>query len=171
MHPAARRFVGLCLPPLVFCASDGSVTLLGQSDVYWSGNYAHVNEASPTFNHLLQIHPAAFAAGLCVWAMMFVVMILLLPELLALIISIGVTFAHAAGTATWLLWRFQFGYQACNGLFLAASILLGLGIHSGWKARPEQAYRFRGWSAWTRLLLAGTLFATGVYLFLWPRRP
>ena len=71
MSSVWRRFLGLCIPPLAFCAFDASITLAGQSADYWSGNYAEVNEASPTFNHLLHIHPTAFAVGTLAWAAMF----------------------------------------------------------------------------------------------------
>jgi hypothetical protein len=102
------RLVGLCLPPLVLCALDGTLTLVGQSADYWSGHYAAVNESSPTFNHLLQLHPMAFAFGLLVWSAIFVAIILLLPETPALIVSIAATFGHTVGAATWLLFRFQY---------------------------------------------------------------
>jgi hypothetical protein len=165
------RLLGLCGPPLLLCALDGSLTLVGQSAEYWAGAFTQVNEGSPTFNHLLQLHPAAYAAGIVGWAAMFATVILLLPDLGALILSIAVTFGHMAGAATWLLWRFQFGYQACNALFLASAVVLGLGIRWGWRAVPENEYRFRGWPLGTRLLLAAGLIIIGVYLFLWPRTP
>lgn len=166
-----QRLLGLCLPPVLLCALDGSLTLAGQSAEYWAGNYAHVNEGSPTFNHLLQLHPTAFAAGLTAWAAMFVAVLLLLPETTALILSIAITFGHTAGAATWLLYRFQYGYQACNGLFLTTAILLGLGIRWGWRAVPENDYKFRGWPLVLRCAVAVVLFGVGVYLFLWPRMP
>jgi hypothetical protein len=155
----------------LLCALDGTLTLVGQSAEYWAGHYAQVNEGSPTFNHLLQFHPAAFAAGLLGWAAIFVVVILLLPDAPALILSIAVTFGHTAGAATWLLYRFQHGYQACNALFLTTAIVLGLGIRWGWRAVPANDYKFRGWPAGLRWAVAVGLFGVGVYLFLWPRMP
>jgi hypothetical protein len=171
MGGVGRRLTGLCLPPLLFCTLDGTLTAFGQSAEYWAGDYACVREGSPTFNHLLQIHPAVFAAGLLVWAAVFVGIILLLPDTLALIVSITVTFGHTVGAATWLLWRFQFGYQVCNGLFLASAVILGLGIRWGWRAVPDWEYQLRGWPWGLRWMLALGLFAVGVYLFLWPRTP
>jgi len=166
-----HRLLGLCFPPLLFCASDCTATLLGQSAAYWAGNYVRVNETSPTFNHLLQIHPAAFAIGMLMWMAVFVGMILLLPDTLALILSIAVTFGHTVGLATWLLWRFHYGYQAVNGLFLTSAVLLGLGIRWGWRAAPSCQYRLSGWPWVLRWALIVGLFAIGAYLFLWPRMP
>jgi hypothetical protein len=145
--------------------------LAGQSPAYWSGDYAQENESSPTFNHLLQVHPAGFAAGILAWATVFVGIIVLLPETAALMMSIAVTLGHTAGAATWLLWRFQYGYQACNALFLASAVVLALGIRYGWRASPEHNYQFRGWSLGLRWLAATGLFCVCVYLFLWPRTP
>ena len=171
MSGVGNRLLGLCLPPLLFCLLDASVTLLGQSAAYWAGDYLRVNEGSPTFNHLLQIHPLVYVAGIVVWIAIFVGIILLSPDILALIFSIAVTFGHAAGAATWLLWQFHYAYQAVNGLLLVSAVLLGLGIRYGWRAVPSCQYRFSGWPVGLRWLLIAALFAIGVYLFLWPRMP
>lgn len=164
-----RRLVGLCGPPLAFCALDGTLTLLGQSADYWAGQYDRVNEASPTFAYLLTVRPEAFAVGLAVWAAVFVGVILLLPATPALIVSIGVTFGHAVGSVTWLLWGFQFSYQACNGVFLTAAVLLGLGIRYGWGTVPTRDGRLLAGRPVLNGVLAAALFGVGVYLFLWPR--
>jgi hypothetical protein len=166
-----RRFLGLCLPPLLFCLLDDALTLLGQSAEYWAGDYARVNEGSPTFHDLLQIHPAAFLLGNLIWILIFVVGIFLLPDALALILSIAVTFGHTAGAATWIWSRFHYGYQVSLGLFLLSAIVLGVGIRWGWRAVPEREHRPRGWPSLVRWALVTLLSGVGVYLFLWPRDP
>lgn len=169
MAGVRQRFLGLCLPPLAFAVLDGSLTLAGQSAEYWGGAYTRVNEVSPTFHHLLAAHPLAFAGGLLGWMAVFVGFILLVPDTLALVVSIVITFGHAVGAATWVLWRFQYSYQMCNGLFLLAAVSLGLGIRWGWRAGPLEPYRLTPRVARWRWVLAAALFAVGVYLFLWPR--
>ncbi len=169
--PVKRRLLGLCLPPLLFWALDNTLTLIGQSADYWAGNYSAANEASPTFNQLLKIHPIAFVLGDIAWAAVFVGIILLLPDTLALIISIAVTFGHAVGAATWILWRFGYQYQASLALLLGSAIVLGLGIRYGWRAAPAEEYQLRGWSWRWRWIVSACLFAVGVYLYLWPRSP
>lgn len=164
-----RRFIGLCLPTVPFCVLDASLTLAGQSSAYWGGDYAQVNEASPTFNHVLAVHPLAFVAGIAVWLGVVIGFLLLVPDTLALIASIAVVFGHTIGAATWLLWRFQFSYQLCNGLFLAAAVVLGLSIRYGWRATPAEEYRLSTLPALWRWLLAAALFGVAAYLFLWPR--
>lgn len=164
-----QRFLGLCVPPVLLCLLDNALTLAGQSAEYWAGNYASVNEGSPTFYQLLQVHPAAFAAGGALWIAIFVAGILLLPDTLALIVSIAVTCGHTLGAASWIIWHFQFSYQVCNGLVLLSAVLLGVSIRWGWRAVPEQRYRLRGLFLWGRWGLVALLFGVGVYLFLWPR--
>ena len=171
MSAFQRRFLGLCLPPLLVCLLDNVLTLLGQPAGFWQGNIDLVNEASPTFHQLLAIHPLAFIAGGLIWVAVFVGFILLVPDTLALIASIAVTFGHTAGAATWLIWRFEYGYQACNGLFLLSALLLGLGIRHGWQARPSEEFPLRILPPVGRWLLAAALLAVAVYLFLWPRMP
>jgi len=171
MTSVRHRLLGLCLPPLVFVALDNGLTLLGQSAKYWAGNYRSANEVSPTFNYLLQIHPAAFVMGSLVWAALIVAVILLLPDFLALITSIVVTFGHTIGAATWLLYRFNYGYQMCLGLLLVASTILGSGLYWGWQAKPVQKAPFSNWSPALRWVLIASLVGIAVYLFLWPRTP
>jgi hypothetical protein len=169
MNSPSRRLLGLCLPAILACSLDNTLTLIGQSPAYWAGNCAAANEASPTFNQLLQIHPAAFAAGAIVWIALFTGILLLLPDALSLILGIAITFGHTAGAATWLLRHFRFGYQMCNALFLVTAIALGLGIRYGWRAAPPGDYVLRGWNWPMRWLVGVLLFSLGVYLFLWPR--
>lgn len=171
MESIKRRLMGLCGPPLVFWLLDCTITLCGQSAQYWAGNYAGVNEGSPTFHQLLHIHPAAFILGSLAWAMIFIGLIILLPDTLALITCIVVTFGHTAGAGTWLLWRFHYSYQVCIGLFLVSATLLGVGIRWGWRAAPEREYRLAAFSPLVRWTLAAMLVGVAMYLFLLPRMP
>ncbi|RIK81889.1 MAG: hypothetical protein DCC67_07790 [Planctomycetota bacterium] len=163
------RLYALCLPPLALAVLDGALTLAGQSEAYWAGDYRQVNEMSPTFHHLLTSHPLAFAVGFAAWMAVFVGLILLLPATLALLVAIAVTFGHTAGAATWLLWRFYFGYQACNLLILVSALLLTLAIRIGWPANPTEAQRLLAARPLWRWTLIAALGALGVWLFLWPR--
>lgn len=164
-----HRFLGLCLPPMAFCVLDAILTLAGQSSAYWAGNYNHVYEVSPTFNHLLATHPLAFVLGILAWMLVFSGIILLLPDTLSLIVSIAVTFGHMLGALTWQLWEFRYGYQAANGLVLLAAVVLGGCIRYGWQATPRQEYKLTFLPGWLKWVLVVILFGIGVYLFLWPR--
>jgi hypothetical protein len=163
-----HRFLGLCLPPLLLCALDATLTLSGQSPEYWSGIYTAVNEASPTMNHLLRFHPAAFVAGIFLWSAVFISVVLLLPDALALTASIALTFGHTAGAATWLYWRYPYGYQLCNGLFLLSAAVLAVCIRYGWQAEPLERYKLP-FSTAVRWLLVLMIVAVAVYMYIWPR--
>jgi hypothetical protein len=165
-----NRLVGLCLPPLALTVLDGALTLWGQSPEYWSGVYQATNEASPTMHQLLQHHPLAFVAGLALWSAAFISIILLLPDALALFVSIAITFGHAAGSATWLYWRFDYGYQLCNALFATSAVLLALGIRYGWKAAPAERYTLPFHPAVRWLMVLATI-GLAVYTYLLPRHP
>jgi hypothetical protein len=96
------RILGRCLPLMLMCALDASLTLAGQPTEYWHGKPDAVNEASPVFHHLLAIHPLAFVAGNLVWMGIFVSLILLLSGTMALVATTTVTVGHSYGAATWL---------------------------------------------------------------------
>ena len=120
----ARRKLLLCIPPLALCLLGQTITLIGQTPRYWSGQYADANEGNPLFNWLLQQHPLAFEAGIAAWIVVFCTLILVLPRLAAMVVSIAVVLGHTWGTATWLCWKVQHGYWLALGLFLASAILI-----------------------------------------------
>jgi hypothetical protein len=173
MGQARSRLIGLCLPLVLVAALDGALTLAGQSDLYWAGHYAHVNEGSPTFRHLLAYHPVAFVLGWFGYVLVLAALILLLPQTLALTTSIAATVAYAWGASTWL-WvsrRFVYGYQLCNALFLFVGVALAVGIRWGWRAEPRHdgplGERLPGALRWA---VIGVLFAVVVYMVFWPRK-
>jgi hypothetical protein len=164
-----QRFLGLCLPPILFCVLDFTLTLVFQPAAYWEGDRTRIIEGSPTFYYLLTVHPAAFVVGVLVWIVLFVALLLLLPDTPALITSIAIVFGHTAGTAAWLRGRFPFDYQLLVGLFVLSAVSIGLGIRWGWQAAPREPIsldRLEGLGRWT---LIAALVAVTVYLFLWPR--
>jgi hypothetical protein len=81
------------------------------------------------FRGLARLHPQAVLLGYPAWAVTILGLLVLLPEWLALILTITTVFGHIAGAYEQLtgalgnLW-----YQAANGLFLVAAIALGTGL-------------------------------------------
>jgi hypothetical protein len=164
-----QRFLGLCLPPILFCVLDFTLTLVFQPAEYWEGDRTRIIEGSPTFHYLLSIYPAAFVVGVLVWIAIFVALLLLLPDTPALITSIAIVFGHTAGTAAWLRGRFTFDYQLLVRLFALAAVSIGLGIRLGWRAAPRGPSPLaRLPSVWRGTMIAA-LVAVLVYLFFWPR--
>jgi hypothetical protein len=164
-----QRFLGLCLPPILFCVLDFTLTLVFQPAEYWQGDRTRIIEGSPTFHYLLSIYPAAFAVGVLVWIAAFVALLLLLPDTPALITSIAIVFGHTAGTAAWLRGRFTFDYQLLISLFVLSAISIGLGVRWGWQAAPKEPLHLGRFPSRWRWTMIAALVAVVVYLFLWPR--
>lgn len=163
------RSLWLLVPPIVLCCLDNGLTLYGQSDAYWSGNYADVNELSPSFASYLSTHPLAFVAAVLLWIGIFSALIAILPEKLAMTISICVALGHMTGAASWLAYRFR-SYQACNALFLLTALAIVCGFNLG---RSETGQTLLDWSrlrapAWTRWVIAAVLAALPIWWFLIP---
>ena len=165
-----RRTLWLLLPPIALCTLDFGLTLFGQSDAYWSGNYADIKEMSPSFGYYLSIHPLAFAASVLIWIAIFSVLILLLPETIALILVVAIVIGQMAGAATWLAFRFN-SYQSCNALFLLTSVLVVVSFKRGQAKDGKSAFNWSrtGFPAWTRWLGIAGLIALPVWWFLIPR--
>jgi hypothetical protein len=164
-----QRFLGLCLPPILFCGLDFTLTLVFQPAEYWQGDRTRIIEGSPTFHYLLSIYPAAFVVGVLVWIAIFVALLLLLPDTPALIASIAIVFGHTAGTAAWLRGRFTFDYQLLVSLFALAAVSVGLGVRWGWQAAPREPLHLGRLSTLRRWTLIAALVTVVVYSFLWPR--
>jgi len=164
-----QRFLGLCLPPILFCVVDFTLTLVFQPAEYWQGDRTRIIEGSPTFHYLLSIGPAAFVVGVLVWIAIFVAVLLLLPDTPALVTSIAIVFGHTAGTAAWLRGRYTFDYQLLVSVFVFAAVSVGLGVRWGWQAAPKEALHLGRLSGLWRWTLIAALLAVVVYLFLWPR--
>ncbi|MCA9032404.1 MAG: hypothetical protein KDA66_16415 [Planctomycetaceae bacterium] len=163
------RPLWLVLPPALLCMLDFGITLYGQSASYWSGNYGAVNELSPSFARYLTIHPLAFVGAGVLWIALFSTLIALLPEILALTVSIAVVIGHMGGTATWLAYRFN-NYQACNALFLVTAFVVVLSFKRGQSNDGSSAFDWKrtGLPAWTRWAVVAALIALPIWWFLIP---
>ena len=125
-----RRLLGLGLPCLLAFAFDIGMTLHGQPAEYWRGDYSSTTEGAPFFRKLFAFHPLAAVAGECLWASIVLIGVLLLPELLAIILTIAVVFGHAAGGYTWLGLIHERGWlQTLHGVLGIAAVVLGLGLY------------------------------------------
>ena len=155
------------MPPALLCILDFGLTLYGQTDGYWSGNYSEVNEISPSFAQYLAIHPLAFAASGLLWILIFSVIISLLPEFLALSASVAVVMGHMVGSASWFAYRFQ-NYQACNALFLVTAIVLVLAFKRGQSENGSAAFNWQctGLPNWIRWTIVVLLMVVPIWWFL-----
>ena len=115
-----RDHVRMCCGPVIACLCDLTVTLGGQSDEYWSGNWAAVVEGNPVPHWLLTQHPLALCGGIAIWIGLFCTAIVRLSDKPARIVAFVVMLGHAAAASTWLLRMQPFGvlYAVCLLLVL-----------------------------------------------------
>jgi len=121
---------------VLLAALDGSVTLYGQPSAYWAGDHSQVREGTPGFRILLTHGPAAFVAGLAVWVLAFVGLILLLPSTLALAMCLQFTLGHTIGAFSWIN-HFPHGRELPFVINALASVGLAAGIRWGWECAPR----------------------------------
>jgi hypothetical protein len=135
-----RRLLGMGIPCLVAFLLDSGLTLHGQPSKYWAGDYTYTTEGAPLMRRLYLIHPLAAVAGYLLWVSLMFGLLVLLPEVLAVILSIAIVFGHVAGAYTWLIPVITVGwYQTVNGMFLATAVVLGVGLH--WSLRASERAR------------------------------
>jgi hypothetical protein len=126
-----RRLIGLGLPCLMAFLLDTSLRLRAQPDSYWGGDYHYIlQEGSPFLRALYTLHPLAAIAGYGLWAAILACLLVLLPECLAVILSIAIAFGHIGGAYTWMALAVgTWWYQVANAMFLMTGIALGIGLH------------------------------------------
>jgi hypothetical protein len=165
-----RGSMWLILPPIALCILDFGLTLYGQADAYWQGDYSVVNELSPSFARYLSIHPLAFVAAAVVWIGFFSLVILLLPEKPALILVVTIVIGHMAGAATWLAYRLN-SYQSCNALFLLTAGLIVVCFKKGQAADGSAAFNWQrtGLPNWIRWVVIVALTILPIWWFIIPR--
>jgi hypothetical protein len=177
-----RRLIGLCLPAVLVWSVDCTLTLCGQSEVYWAERgtrhtdgitslhhySASVNEVGPTSRYLLTLHPLAYVGGTVLAMLVLCALIMLLPAHLALTTCLAATIGHTWG-ATTRLSRFQSGYQIGNGFFLLVAIILAAAMQT-WHAAPEaNSLLAPRMPLVLRWMLIGLLSVVFVIMYLWPR--
>jgi hypothetical protein len=151
---------------------DIGLTMHGQPAEYWAGDYSQTTEGAPFFRKLYKRHPLVAAAGDVLWAAIILTWILLLPEVLAVILTIAIVFGHTAGGYTWLGLGFECRwFQTLHGVLLISASVLGVGVH--WSLRsarldgpnPKQK-RLHPAVRWS---LLGVATAIACYMFLIPQ--
>ena len=169
-----RRFFGLCLLPVLMTCLDDGLTLSHQPAAYWAGDYAQAHEGNPWFYHLMAYHPAAYISWQVASVLIFVGLILLMPQTLALTISIAFSLGYLVGASTWLLYGgyFRYGHEMFCGLCLLTAILMAVGIRWGWRAEPQfdapVGARLPLFFRWAVILVLAGIAA---WMNLWPHKP
>ena len=124
---AVTRRGRLLVAPFAALTSDAALTLLMQSQDYWSGHYEFASEAEVIGAMTLRLHPLAFVAWIVVWASILALVIALVPPVLARITSVAATLLHTFALLTWLMgWSSNPYVVYLCGLLCAALIVYSL---------------------------------------------
>jgi hypothetical protein len=124
----------LCAGPLAFCLLDATLTLHGQPEVYWLGDFLAAREANPVGRWLLHLGPTPFIAGVAGLLLLYMLLLTRLSANLARVAAFAILFPHALGASTWAVsWGIP-GYVLAVLVLLAGSRVLAY----GWQ-RPEGA--------------------------------
>jgi hypothetical protein len=116
-----RERLWLCVAPIVLYLLDNSLTLLGQPADYWD-NYSRYSEFNPVAAWALEWHPIVFVIESLIWMVTFCLLIVILPNRLAQVLSLALTMGNATGSGHWLTsWV---GYWAYPVLFLSTAALV-----------------------------------------------
>jgi hypothetical protein len=143
MTTSKRRLVGMGIPFALAFLPDTALAAYSQRTIV----------DGLLFRALARLDPKADALGYAAWAGAIVGLLLLTPELLAVILTIAAVFGHAGGAYLQLtvflggLW-----YQAANAVFLLAAVALGTGLT--WSVQPASVVEHlppgKRLSAWLR---------------------
>lgn len=172
-NSTARKFsarsLWLIVPPALMALLDAGITLYGQSSAYWSGNYAAVSEASPSFAGYLAIHPLCFLTVIFVWIVIFSLIVLLLPETPGLCVSVAVLLGHMFGTSTWLLYNIR-SYQLTMALILLTAVILVFAFKRGQSNDGSAAFDWNktGLPSWSRWAVIVALIIAPIWWFFIP---
>lgn len=122
MKQTARAW--LCVPALLLYSCDITITLVSQRATFWAGAFDTVEEGNPLAHALLLFGPWAFIAAAILWGSVWSTAIMLAHRSIAVVLSFGLTVAHALGTACWLPRHGTVGIVAAVVLLIAAERVL-----------------------------------------------
>ena len=113
----------LLLPPVVSAIVDAALTLCGQADGYWAGTQVPIFEVNPIGYYLLSLSPLAFIAGISVWILVVILVLLLAPTPISKWMSLAIFLTHLFAASTWIM-RFDHGLYWAVLMFVAARVIV-----------------------------------------------
>ena len=129
MTNSKRRLIGMGIPFGLAFATDTALAIRGP---IWEPHDRLF------FHALWLIHPSMVIAGYLTWACVIVGLLLLLPDVPAVVVTIAAVFGHVGGAYSQLMPRLAgSGYQITNGLFLLTAATLGIGLWWSAQAAPK----------------------------------
>jgi hypothetical protein len=114
----------LCLPLILTCLMDVTITLSGQPAAYWISSYSVVNEANPLSYWFLTMHPVAFVLYSIYVLLIVSLLVIALPEIVSKSISVFYTIGSAKAIYYWMAGTLHRGFWLSNLLLIIPAVLL-----------------------------------------------
>jgi hypothetical protein len=111
----------LIAPIWLLLAIDVTLTLAGQPDEYWRGDFGTAMESNPLAHPVLARGPLPFVLLAVAWALVLGISVALIPIRLAPWIAVVSTMGHAVGASTWLVHLGNWGWLLAVLYLFAAS--------------------------------------------------
>jgi hypothetical protein len=101
MFLSQRLWLGL--PPALLCLADVTLTLYGQPQEYWQGEYAAAQADNSLVCEALRQGPGMFLLTAALWVLTFLGLLLFWRDPLIVVLALALTVTHTMGVATNLL--------------------------------------------------------------------
>ncbi|MBP3960323.1 hypothetical protein J8F10_34275 [Gemmata sp. G18] len=140
-----RARLWLLLPAVCLFAGDISMTLMGQPDTYWAGDYSTAAEYNPIAYPLLARHPALFVAGMLLWLGLSAALVLWWRHPITVWLAMAIALGSALGASTWLARHGSIGWLGAIAYLSVAAVISRAcwrraivvnAVRRTWKARP-----------------------------------
>ena len=119
-----KLLLWMFFPILLPYICDITLTLIGQPEQYWQGNYLAVAEANPISHWFLAKHPVVYILYSIARFLGYGLFIAILPLKFSRIVSIFLILAHTVGAYGWAKNVFYVGYWERVGLLILPAILI-----------------------------------------------
>lgn len=139
--------IWLIAPVWLWLAGDVALTLAGQSDAYWNGDYSAADELNPLAYPFVARGPWVFACMATMWGMFFGLLVACVSHPLIRWLALVSATSNAIGGCTWLVrlgsWSWWGWVLAVLYLFVAAEASWWCWRRSGWASKHVNAELLR----------------------------
>jgi hypothetical protein len=94
--------IWLVLAAMVPYGCDIAITLYGQSNEYWKGDFSQTIEGNPIAHWILRFGPIPFAIFATTWASIIIFAIITFSQRYSVGLSLMLVICHAIGFGSWL---------------------------------------------------------------------
>src|SRR5262245_14755898 len=113
----------LLAPATGLCVVDAALTLRGQPEEYWAGDYSAAIEGNPFIHPLLAKGPHVFVGSVAGWIVLLALVVSVFRQPIVGWIAVLAAASHAVGGASWLAQVGPWGLLlACLYIAFAAAL-------------------------------------------------